>query len=310
MMQGVTRAIRGIGLGLLAAGVFAVACKEGPRDGAEGGLTPTPVPSASPFATPEPLLVNSSALGAVTEPGARNLYAMAIASAGTVITVDVDAQTLDSASALDGRLTILGPTGAQLASADDGKTVDDPHAMHDPFVAFTAGQIGTYTVALEDAAGNGGPAGYDYVLRAKSVAPQPMAGGDSCATATLLTNLNVSLSGTTTGFTDHCCGAQVLPCTGSAVGGPDAIYKAILSSGMSFEAVRTGLAFDGAVYVATTCGNAAEIASVCARGGDGRDDADGIVFRPAVTGTYYLFVDGVTAAGANAGAYQLHLRSF
>ncbi|HVO31417.1 MAG TPA: hypothetical protein VMV18_11790 [bacterium] len=303
------RALRAALLVALTGAVLVIACKEGPRDGAGQAYTATPTPSSSPNATPQPIALGTSAAGAILSPGATALYTLAVASAGIEVSLDVDAETLGSNMLLDGRITVFGPDGSFLAAADDGKTVKDPHAMRDPFLAFTAPGVGTYTVAVDDAHGAGGATGYGYVLHAAQVHAAPNPGGNSCVAATMLTNLNLSISGDTTGGTSNCCGAtQVLSCVGAAVPGPESIYKAYLSSGQSFEAVRTGAAFDGAIYVASTCGSPTVIQSTCLLGGDGHDQADGIVFRPAVTGTYYLYVDSVNAAGQ--GAFQVHLRTF
>ena len=301
-------------LAAVSALVGLAACKEGPRAGAGPFYTATPTPSGSPNATPVPLALGDSAQDAILSPGKTNLYRLVTTTGGVVVQLDLSAEALHPVTnKLDARLTVFGPDGTFLATADDGKTVKDKRAMKDPFLAFTAGIAGAYTVAVDDANGAGGPTGFDYVLRATRQLAQPFQGGTDCLTAVLLTNLNATLTGdTTSGLPGDCCGAAVLPCVDSVVSAPERVYKALLTSGQTFQAVRTGAVFDGAVYITNACGvTALQISNACVIGGDGHDEADGVVFRPAVTGTYWLYVDGVGATSATtAGAFALDLRTF
>ena len=308
-----TRFSRGVALLALSATVVLIACKEGARAGAGPNYTATPTPLASPTASPIPLALGSSAAGAILTPGHADLYRFTIGSTSTLVELDIDAEALHPVTnKLDSRLSVYSPDGTLFATADDGTTVKDKRLMKDAFLRFTASQSGTWTVAVDDANGGGGPAGFDYVLRASKPVPVAIQGGNDCLNAVLLTSLDLSLTGDTTGaFPSTCCGVEVLPCVGSAVSPPERVYKAILSSGQTIQAVRTGPAFDGALYLTNSCGiTAAQIEAACAIGGDGRDEADGIVFTPAVTGTYYLYVDGVSATAATAGSFQLDLRRF
>ena len=67
---------------------FAIACKEGTRDGAGQAYTATPTPSSSPNATPQPILVGTSAAGAIRSAGAISLYALLIvAGLNTVLSL-------------------------------------------------------------------------------------------------------------------------------------------------------------------------------------------------------------------------------
>jgi hypothetical protein len=296
-----------VAVGFVAAIVGTLAaCKEGPRAGATSP-TPTPAPSIAPGTTPIPIALGGTALGAVLTPGAQVVYAFVTNTNGLEVHLDVDAESIHPATnKLDARLTVFAPNGSLLASAEDGKTVLDPHAMKDPFLAVLTGSAGTYTVVVDDQTGAGGATGYAFVLRATVAHPVPLQGGNVCSDAVTLTNFEMTISGSTTGASDTCCGPAVLPCVGSAVPGPDRTYKAFLASGQTIQIVRTGRAFDGAVYVTASCSSSSTVVvqQSCMVGGDGRDDADGVDFTPATTGTYFLFVDGVTGT---SGAYELDL---
>ena len=289
------------------------ACKEDAKEGE--GVTPTPNPSPTPVTTPIPLTFPGVFTDEITVDGQRDLYSFQVPAGGLRVRLDLDAESLAVTAGFDGRdldarLTLYGPGGNLLKVVDDGTTVADPLQMRDPFLVYDAVEAGTYTVSVEDANGDGAAAGYDYVLRSAVDAPVALPGGDACSAAVLLTNLDASYAGSVGSGDTNSVGTTVpIGCVGSVVPAKDHVYRAFLDSAQKFQMVRTGTGWDGAIYVVTTCDGAlATVAASCAGGGDGSEDADGTVFRPKVTGTHYIYVDGV---GANAfGPYELHLRQF
>lgn len=290
------------------------ACKENAKEGE--GVTPTPTPSPTAVTTPVPLAFPGVYTDEISADGERDLYSFVVPAGGLKVRIDLDAESMAIGAAFDGRdldarMALYGPGGNLLKVVDDGTTVANPLQMRDPFLVFDAVEAGTYTVSVEDVNGDGGAAGYDYVLRSASTPAIPLAGADACSGAVLLTNLDASYAGTVETGDANSFGGTTTPiaCVGSVVPAKDHVYRAYLDSAQKFQMVRTGTGWDGAIYVVTTCDGAiATVAASCAGGGDGSEDADGTVFRPKVTGTHYIYVDGV---GANAfGPYELHLRQF
>ena len=290
------------------------ACKEDAKEGE--GVTPTPTPSPTAVTTPVPLTFPGVFTDEISVDGQRDLYSFDVPAGGLRVKLDLDAEALAITATFDGRdldarLTLYGPGGNLLKVVDDGTAVADPLRMRDPFLVYDAVEAGTYTVSVEDVNGDGAGAGYDYVLRTAIDAPVAMAGADACSGAVLLTNFDASYAGTVLTGDANSFGGTTTPigCVGSVVPAKDHVYRAFLDSTLKFQMVRTGTGWDGAIFVVTTCDGAiATVAASCAGGGDGSEDADGTVFRPKVTGTHYIYVDGV---GANAfGPYELHLRQF
>ena len=305
-----------------------LACTE--KGGEPQGAT-SPPPSPTPSAPPPLLVYGSSERGTIAHAGEVDLWTFDVTSADELVELDLDAESIRpgggfDGSRLDARFTLYGPDGSLQRVVADGTTVGypgypvapatpNPLSMRDPFLDFKPSVAGTWTLAVDDQNGAGGATGYDYLLRASLPVPQPFDGGDTCATATLLTNLDESISSfIPQGATDSAAGTFT-PCLGGVAPGPDVDYRAFLTSGQKVQIVRTGefpggAIWDGAIYLFQTCGGGTpDVNPGCLIGGDGSDEADGIVFSPAVTGTYFLMVDSATAPGADQ-PFRLEMRTF
>lgn len=306
----------------VAAIVALAACRENPD---ENTTATSPPPSPTAFPTPVALAFGVPAQGALTSPGKIDVYAFTLTS-GAEVQLDVDADALGitssfNGSIIDARLTLYAADGALLRIVDDGTTVAisghpaDPHRMKDPYLELFA-PAGTYTVTIEDAAGNGGATGYDYRLTARLPVPVEVdPGSNPCSSAVALTSLDASFTGNLpkndTNSSTNFTATEQISCVGTTVPGPDRNYKATLTSGQRIQIVRTGrragtgTIWDGAFYVFTGCTAGKPVA--CLIGGDGSDEADGVVFQPAVTGTYYLMIDTPIATPGTDMRFQLDL---
>lgn len=295
----------------LTVAIALAACSE---EADESRANPSPNPSSTAIPTPVPLTLGSAAAGSLSAPGERDLYSLTLGSNDTLVELDLDADgVIPSSTRLDARLILYEPDGTIARVIDDGTNSKKPPRMRDPFALLEL-PPGTYFIAVEDALGDGGPSGFEYLLTARKVVALPNAGGDTCTDAVLLTNLSGVFDGSIVAAddTNFTWGSPTtsLPCVGSPVPGDDRTYRAFLTSGQLFQMVTTGAARDGAFYVTFGCvagWSAALAEQACGVGADGSEGADGIVFRPAVTGTYFLIVDGVTAP--SEGAYRLHVRT-
>lgn len=144
------------------------------------------------------------------------------------------------------------------------------------------------------------------------VAPGAPAGGENCATATVMAALPFVDSDDTLGNVDDVTTLAGQCADYTQVNGPDLVYSFTVSAGNSvaFQVTPTNATYDPAIYVLGACGNGATCvigADACFRGGvatqppaclDGDADED----IPALTyaaGTHALYVDSFYAAGAS-----------
>ncbi len=306
----VRRAFPLVILAALAAALFLAACTE---DADENGTTPSPSPTDSAIPTPVPLNLDSSVSASISTPGEQDLFRLVIDA--PLVELDLDADGHFPGNRLDARLVLYEEDGTIVRVIDDGTTVNKPPRMRDPFAVLEVPN-GIYFVGVEDAIGDGGPTGFDYRLAARRLTDFVRPGGDSCTDAVLVTSMNAVLSGEVLAADADLPWSSAtasLGCVGSPIPGDDHVYKAVLTSGVTYQMVQTGTR-DGAFYVMTGCTaggagafNLAEADLVCRAGADGSDGADGVVFKPVVTGEYFLIVDGVVSQ--STGTYRLHLRT-
>lgn len=139
--------------------------------------------------------------------------------------------------------------------------------------------------------------------------PVVNAGGDSCATATVIASTPFNDTGNTTGASNS---NNNLPsgCSDyTQVAGPDHIYTfttTVSSSDIVITLTPTGASWDPAIYVLGTCGTAA----TCITGSDAElsgtaETISGVTFP---VGTYALYVDSFysTTNALSRGAYTLN----
>lgn len=146
-------------------------------------------------------------------------------------------------------------------------------------------------------------------------APAPNAGGNSCATATPIPTLPRTDTGTTVGAAST-VGTLPSGCSDyTSVAGPDQIYTFTTGAGASvgISVTPTTATYDAAVYVLSTCGNAA----TCVVGSDAvlAGATESIPAQNYPAGTYGLYVDSFYTATATcpqggvcgSGAYTLNV---
>lgn len=142
----------------------------------------------------------------------------------------------------------------------------------------------------------------DARARANTGAVTPLAvaaGGDTCATATLIPSLPFNDTGDTTGATDD---IRLTGCAGLSLEGPDHIYALTVFAGnnLTFTLTTPDAEYDPAIYIRTACpqgtGSCVARADV-GFGGQG----EAITVSGLGPGTYYFYIDSVYPAGDVAG---------
>lgn len=142
--------------------------------------------------------------------------------------------------------------------------------------------------------------------------PGSSAGGEDCATATVIASLPFVDSDDTTGNVDDVTALAAQCSDFTQVNGPDLVYSFTVSAGNSvaFQVTPTNATYDPAIYVLGACGDGATCvigADACFRSGAATQpsaclDGDGDEDVPALTyaaGTHALYVDSFYAAGAS-----------
>jgi hypothetical protein len=134
------------------------------------------------------------------------------------------------------------------------------------------------------------------------------AGGDTCATATVIASLPYNDMGNTSTATDSplFLGAT---CTGGGAGsreGPDRIYSITVAAGNSLTIqVTPSATYDVDVYLLGTCGNGSTCVSERDAGIEGQAETLGPITLPP--GTYSLYIDSVYPIDdpSGSGTYSL-----
>jgi hypothetical protein len=175
--------------------------------------------------------------------------------------------------------------------------------------AAQAAQDGHYATKADEKARKVTPGRPAAAPRAEA----PNAGGENCASATVISALPFNDSDDTTGNVDD---NSTLPggCSDyTTTGGPDLIYSFTTGAGNSvaFTVTPTDNVYDVSIYVLGTCGASATCvigADACLAEGQphpgGCIDQDGDEDIPATafaTGTHAFYVDSFYAAGAPCG---------
>jgi len=121
------------------------------------------------------------------------------------------------------------------------------------------------------------------------------AGGDTCATATLISSLPFNDSGDTTGATDD---IRLTGCAGLSLPGPDHIYVFNVLSGnnLTFTLTPLDAEYDPAIYIRTACPQGAGSCVARADAGVG-GQAETINVSGLPSGTYYFYVDSAYGKG-------------
>jgi len=132
------------------------------------------------------------------------------------------------------------------------------------------------------------------------------AGGDTCASPTLISSLPFNDSGNTTGAADD---IRITGCSGLlSMPGPDLIYTFNVFPGnnLTFTLTTTDSAYDPAIYIRTAC---AQTAGACVAHSDagGAGQAETIMVSGLTPGTYYFYVDSVFSVDeiGGSGPYSL-----
>jgi hypothetical protein len=125
------------------------------------------------------------------------------------------------------------------------------------------------------------------------------AGGDTCATATLISSLPFNDSGDTTGAADD---IRLTGCPGISLEGPDLIYVFTVQSGnnLTFTLTPTDQEYDPAIYIRSACPQGA--GSCVARTDTGLGgQPETMTVSGLAPGAYYFYVDSVYPPGDAAG---------
>jgi hypothetical protein len=126
------------------------------------------------------------------------------------------------------------------------------------------------------------------------------AGGDTCATATVIASVPLNNdTGDTTGATDN---IRLTGCAGLSLEGPDHVYAFTVSAGnnLTFTLTPTDPEYDPAIYVRTAC---AQGAGTCVAKTDAvaGGQAESITVSGLAPGTYYFFIDSAYPVEDPAG---------
>ena len=129
-----------------------------------------------------------------------------------------------------------------------------------------------------------------------------MAGGDTCASPTLISSLPFNDSGNTTGAADD---IRITGCPGFlSMPGPDLIYKFTVFSGsdLTFTLTPSGPnpTYDPAIYIRTAC---AQTSGTCVASSDANlsGGSETIHVTNLAAGTYYFYVDSLYESDGAGG---------
>lgn len=129
-----------------------------------------------------------------------------------------------------------------------------------------------------------------------------LAGGDTCATPTVISALPYNDSGDTGTATNSLLFLSNA-CAGGGAGtreGPDLIYSFTVGSGNSLTfTVTPGTAWDPAIYILGTCGTGGSCVVASDVGFEGQPDTIGPITLPI--GTYFFYVDSAFPADDKLG---------
>jgi hypothetical protein len=125
------------------------------------------------------------------------------------------------------------------------------------------------------------------------------AGGDTCASPTLISSLPFNDSGDTTGAADD---IRLTGCAGLSLEGPDLIYVFNVQSGnnLTFTLTPTDAEYDPAIYIRTACAQGTGSCVARADAGLG-GQAETITVSGLAPGAYYFYIDSVYPPGDAAG---------
>jgi len=132
------------------------------------------------------------------------------------------------------------------------------------------------------------------------------AGGDTCASPTLISSLPFNDSGNTTGAADD---IRITGCPGFlSMPGPDLIYTFTVFPGnnLTFTLTTSDSAYDPAIYIRTAC---PQTSGTCVAHSDagGAGQPETIMVSGLAPGTYYFYVDSVFSVDeiGGSGPYSL-----
>jgi hypothetical protein len=132
------------------------------------------------------------------------------------------------------------------------------------------------------------------------------AGGDTCASPTVISSLPFNDTGNTTGAADD---IRLTGCSGIlSMPGPDLIYAFTVFAGnnLTFTLTTTDQSYDPAIYIRTACQQTS--GSCVARSDSGNaGQPETITIAGLAPGTYYLYVDSVYSVDeiGGSGVYSL-----
>jgi hypothetical protein len=132
------------------------------------------------------------------------------------------------------------------------------------------------------------------------------AGGDTCASPTLISSLPFNDSGNTTGAADD---IRITGCSGFlSMPGPDLIYTFDVFPGnnLTFMLTTTDSSYDPAIYIRTAC---PQTSGTCVAHSDtgGAGQPETIMISGLAPGTYYFYIDSVFSVDeiGGSGPYSL-----
>jgi hypothetical protein len=132
------------------------------------------------------------------------------------------------------------------------------------------------------------------------------AGGDTCASPTLISSLPFNDSGNTTGAADD---IRLTGCSGFlSTPGPDLIYTFTVFPGnnLTFTLTTTDQSYDPAIYIRSVC---AQTTDACVAHSDSGNTGqpETIMVSGLTPGTYYFYVDSLYSVDeiGGSGAYSL-----